>query len=998
MIASGEKRVVAPGTLRVLRPYIRRQWFPLVLAALATGVLVVADLGVPIVLQRVIDSFVETPGGAAHLKTGIHIGHVVVYAGIALVVLAAAEAFTTYQSELRLELAGERIIHELRLAIYAQLQRLSISFHQKQKVGDLITRVTGDVDAIGEIFAKSLGEFIASFLILVIILGYFIHENPLYALLAFSIAPILALLSAWFKTRARRVSRRLRTKEGEIAARSGEVLGAIREVQAFGSEEFEQRRLQQISEERWQAGADASRLEGRYAGLLDFTGSISGALVLGFGAWQVSKGHLTIGELTVLVTFARRVYRPLRNIAREASRMSKSLGRADRVAEILVADDMLPDAAHGYQGPRAAGEVQLDRVVFGYDPASPNLKEVSLLVPAGQKLAVIGRSGAGKSTVAALVARFYDPQGGSVLVDGRDLRECSLRWLRNQVGLVLQESVLFTGTIADNIAYGIEADREAIVAAAKVAGAHPFIENLPNGYDTELGQRGVGLSGGQRQRIAIARTILRDPPILILDEPTSGLDAASETEVMAGLEALMLNRTTIMITHSPALARTADRVVEVGNGRILRQGTPLELEAELRRLRRKDADLVSAERTAPPPDAALPQMHRLLDREEMRSALERSLGWDAEVADVRIRYLRYKPRKDLVVHYDAVVDGDSHGAVAIIAARRDLARWATEPTYLRLAEQVDERSPAIRPLSYDPDLDAMIQWLPLDISLPALALDPGQLRMRLQAAGVRIGATGGSLEVLAYKPRRRAVLRLDDHVVKLYAGDREFAQAVVGMERSAALSGVRVPDREAVLPELQLTCQSAIAGRRPDERKVTKAAGVELFTLHTSDEGGLRPFTPEDQLQAASASATSVTAVVPELEPRLHELLRTLETTLPDAGPLLAAHGDFHAGQVLEVERGLALIDFDEMCAAPAALDFSSYAAHLVDGDEGDLEAAALALGGLTQGYGRRPRAVSWFLATSILRRAPFPFRLQEPDWPIRIERMVTAAEEALHL
>jgi hypothetical protein len=292
----------------------------------------------------------------------------------------------------------------------------------------------------------------------------------------------------------------------------------------------------------------------------------------------------------------------------------------------------------------------------------------------------------------------------------------------------------------------------------------------------------------------------------------------------------------------------------------------------------------------------------------------------------------------------------------------------------------------------------MIQWLPLDISLPALVLDPGQLRMRLQAAGVRIGATGRAPELLAYKPRRRAVLRLDDHVVKVYAGDREYAQAVLGMDQSSALSGVRVPEREAVIPELQLTCQSLLAGRVPDDRRVTKAAGAELFTLHTSSARDLRSFTPEDQFLAASASATSVTAVVPELESRLQGLLRTLETTMPDAGPLLTAHGDFHVGQVLELERGLALIDFDEMCAAPAALDFSSYAAHLVDGDEGDLEAAALALAGLTQGYGLRPRGVSWFLATSILRRAPFPFRLMEPDWPIRIERMVNAAEEALHL
>jgi ATP-binding cassette, subfamily B, bacterial len=997
-MSTSSQQHVAPGTLRVLRPYVRRQWFPLVLAALATAVVVGADLGTPLVMAYVVDSFAKVGNGTVRLKEGVDITHVALIGGGGVIALAAAEAFTTYESELRLELAGERIIHELRLAAYAQLQRLSISFHQKQKVGDLVTRVTGDVDAIGDIFAASLGEFVSSFLVLAGIFGYFVYKNAIFALLAFSIAPILGLLSVWFKKRARRASKRMRSKEGEIAARSGEVLGAIREVQAFGSEQFEHERLAAISEERWKAGVDASRLEGRYAGLLDFTGSISAGLVLAFGAWQVSRGHLSIGELTVVVTYARRVYRPLRNIAREASRVSKSLARADRVAEILVADDVLPDTPHGYAGSPATGEVQLDRVVFGYDPERPALKDLSLLVPAGQRVAVIGRSGAGKSTIAALVARFYDPQEGRVLVDGRDLRDCSLRWLRNQVGLVLQESVLFTGTIAANIAYGVDADRERIVAAAKAAGAHAFVEALPDGYDTELGQRGVGLSGGQRQRIAIARTILRDPAILILDEPTTGLDSESEAEVMEGLEALMRRRTTIMITHSPALARTADRVVEIADGRIVRQGSPRALEADLRRIRRAEAELVTAGRTGPPADPALPQMPALLDPARMAPVLQRSLGADAPLPQVRIRYLRYKPRKDLVVHYDATIDGVRHDAVAIIAARRDLSRWAAEPTYRQLAELVDGRAPAQTPLSYDAELDTMIQWLPLDVGLPALAQESGQLRLRLQAADVVIPSSGEEGTLLAYKPRRRAVLALDDHVVKFYAGEKEFANAVTGLDVSGRLRGVRVPDREAVMPELQLTCQSLLSGRRPDGQRATKAAGAELFTLHTSDANGLRPFTPEDQLIAAAASTASVVAVAPELESRLQALLRTLESTLPDAGPLLPAHGDFHANQLLELDRGLAFIDFDEMCAAPAALDFSSYVAHLVNGGTDDLRAATHALAGLAQGYGRRPRGVSWFVSTSILRRSPFPFRFMEPDWPTRIERMVSAAEEALHL
>jgi hypothetical protein len=566
---------------------------------------------------------------------------------------------------------------------------------------------------------------------------------------------------------------------------------------------------------------------------------------------------------------------------------------------------------------------------------------------------------------------------------------------------VLQEGVLFTGTIADNIAYGVEADPEQIVAAAKAAAAHEFIEKLPDGYATMLGQRGVGLSGGQRQRIAIARTILRNPPILVLDEPTTGLDAESEAAVMEGLDALMRGRTAIMITHSPALARTADRVIEMADGRIARQGTPQELAGDLRNIRDATSSdaAVTASRVGPPPDAALTQMSTLLDPDAMALVLQRELGPDTPLSRVAIRYLRYKPRKSLVVHYDVRIGDGDFDAVATIAARRNLEAWASEPEYRRLADMVDGRAPALRPLNYESELRALIQWLPLDISMPALAHDAVQLRSYLQRADVQIASDGERLRLLAYKPGRRAVLRLDDHVIKIYAGDVEFAGAVMGLEASSRLERLRIPPREAVLPELHLTCQAMLPGRPPSAAgDPAQAAGAVLAGLHRSRLPDLRPFTHADQLRAAAGSVGSVTAVVPELEQRLTGLLRMLELTIPDQSSLLPAHGDYHSNQLLEIDGALAVIDFDEMCAAAAALDLASYAAHRVNGGEGDMTAASAALAGLVAGYGVRPHALAWYLSTSILRRAPFPFRFMEPNWPLRIERMVTDAEEALHL
>jgi ABC-type multidrug transport system fused ATPase/permease subunit len=311
-----------------------------------------------------------------------------------------------------------------------------------------------------------------------------------------------------------------------------------------------------------------ARLQARFDGMVGAVRAISTALVLVLGAVRVSHGAISPGELLVFASYTRKAQSPLRSFARELTKVSATMAKADRVAELLGSDEVLPDG--GYAGPRAAGDVELDAVSFGYGEGRPVLEGFSLRVGRGERVALMGPSGVGKSTLGALVARFFDPDAGRVLLDGRDERECSLDWLREQVAVVLQETVLFSGTVHENIAYATDATREDVVAAARAAAAHDFVLTLPLGYDTELGPQGVALSGGQRQRIGVARTILRDPPVLVLDEPTTGLDAVSEAAVLDGLQALMRGRTTILITHSPRLARTADRVVELAAAEAIR--------------------------------------------------------------------------------------------------------------------------------------------------------------------------------------------------------------------------------------------------------------------------------------------------------------------------------------------------------------------------------------------------------------------------------------------
>ncbi|HEX2303359.1 MAG TPA: ABC transporter transmembrane domain-containing protein [Gaiella sp.] len=992
---------LTPGTSRILWPYIRPQMRALLLAMAATGVVTLAEVLYPLPIAYVLDHVVTTDGQTVRTdpfgRDDVVTLAIVAAAFLGIYIVRAAAEFG---QALWLQAAGERIMHALRLATYAQLQRLSISYHHRLRTGDLVTRMTADADAVGQMFSTSIGKFVTAASLLVGMFAFSFYIDPLLTLIAFAVAPLLAYLSVVFRRRQGVASKRQRSREGEIAALSGEVLGAVREVQAFASEEYEQERLREISEQRVRAGISTSKIEGFFAGLVDITGGIAVVLVLVFGAWQVRKGALTFGELTVVLYYSQKLYRPLSVLAREVARVQKALARGERIAEVLAADEVLEDRPDGYRGPRATGEIQLDRVTFGYTPDRIALRDLSLLIPAGQKVAVIGRSGAGKSTIAALVARFYDPYDGRILIDGRDARDCSLAWLRGQVGMVLQEGALFSGSVAENIAYGLQVDMDAIVEAATAGGAHGFISELPEGYDTDLGQRGVGLSGGQRQRIAVARTILRNPSILVLDEPTTGLDVQSEAEVMQGLEALMRGRTTVMITHSPALTRTADRVIEIEGGRIARQGTPAELAAELRTLRRAQAvEAAATGRVAPPPDPALPQVEGLLDPDEVAPVLQRSLGREGATPLVRIHSVRYRPRRNIVVHYDVLLGETLYDAVAIAAADRDLARWVAEPSYRQLAEMVDGRTPARDPLSYAPEVEAIIQWLPLDIAMPVLAHDPGQLRLRLQAAGVDIAAGGDGPRLLAYEPRRRAVVRLDGHVIKVRAEERSFAAAVAALDHASRLDSVRTARSEGVLRELQLTCETLLRGTEADPLVDAAAAGSLVASLHASQVDGLRTFSASNQLKAAALAVTSVTEVVPELDDRLQAFLRTLELTKPDLEGKVTAHGDFHAGQLVGVEGEFAVVDLDGMCSAPPALDLAGYASRLVNGDDdSELSAAALAVERLVDGYGSRPRSLPWYLATAILIRSPLPFHFLKPRWPVGIEKMVGAAEEALHL
>jgi ATP-binding cassette subfamily B protein len=573
----------ATATRRLLAPFLRPQWPALAGASAATVVLTCVELAKPWPIALAIDKIVRSRHGSFHLSAGDTQLLVVVVALV--VVIALAEAVADYFSDLWLYSAGERITHTLRIAVYEHLQRLSLGYHQRTQKGDLVARVTEDVTSIGDLFAESLGAIAQSTLLLLGMAAVTAAIDPPLALVSFLAMPALALLSYRYRLRVRQGARAQRAHEGQIASLAGEALSAMPVVKASGSEQFEGERVHEQSVERMRIGIQVSRLQARFDGLIGLVSAIATALVIGFGVIRISQGLLSAGDLVVFATYVRRLNSPLRTIAREATKVSRTMARADRIAEVLAVDEMVEDHPGAYAGPPAAGRLELEHVTFRYARDRAVIEAITLEVAAGSSLAVIGPSGAGKSTIGALIVRLYDPTSGCVRIDGRDARDCSLVWLRRQVGVVLQDTVLFTGTVEENIAYGTQASHRQVVEAARAVAADEFIQTLPGGYDTALGPQGVGLSGGQRQRIGLARTLVRDPRILVLDEPTTGLDVESEGQVIAGLRALMKGRTTILITHSLNLAAGADRVVLLEDGHIAAQGRPDEV------LRRHDDGL-----------------------------------------------------------------------------------------------------------------------------------------------------------------------------------------------------------------------------------------------------------------------------------------------------------------------------------------------------------------------------------------------------------------------
>jgi subfamily B ATP-binding cassette protein MsbA len=567
----------------LLRPHKRALW----LGLLAISGESIADVLQPWPLKVVLDNVISRKPEhgwlthTIHHTIGTNAGRILLAACVAVMVIALLDAVCTYGEKWVTTTVGQWVSHDLRRALYARVQRLSLSYHDQSKTGDLISRVTDDIDAIQSFIVSGLLSIVVDVATIVGMIGVMFYLSWQLTLIAMTVVPVLFAIVYVYTRKVKKYSRAVRKQEGKMISVVQEVLGSIRVVKAFARENYEIQRMEGESLETVEAALKARRLKARLVPLVSIVTGVGTALVLYFGGKQALTNVVVWaggGTIVVFLAYIRNMYKPMQDISKIMDSYSKADVGYERIKEVIEVEDEMRDAPDARNAPKLRGDIDMEDVSFCYNSEQPILSDINMHVKAGTTVAIVGPTGSGKTTLVNLIPRFYDVSKGAVKVDGIDVRKLKQRSLREQISFVLQDTVLFSGTIWENIAYGRpEASYAQIVRAAEDANAAEFIDKLPNKYDTVVGERGLTLSGGQRQRIAIARAIIRNSPILILDEPSSGLDAASEQLVFEALDRLMENKTSIVIAHRLSTIRKAICIFVVKDGRIVEQGTHDEL-------------------------------------------------------------------------------------------------------------------------------------------------------------------------------------------------------------------------------------------------------------------------------------------------------------------------------------------------------------------------------------------------------------------------------------
>jgi len=562
------------------RPY--RKWVAIILIAMMVET--VMSVATPWPLKIIIDNVV----GHGNLPRWLVWTHslfparnkiaLAALVAIGFVLINVIGSLASYLNNYFNENVAQHVANDIRRRIYHHLQRLSLSYYDTHQTGKLLSTITTDVSTIQDFASSTLLTILVDAMTICGMLALMFYLDTGFTMVALAVTPFLLLFVARFKKAMKKATREVRNDQSNMLVVLKHGLESMREVNAFGRHDFEENKLKEISQETMTAALKARRIKSALSPVVTIIVSICTALVLWRGADLIFTKAMTVGALTVFIWYMNKFFSPVQDLARMTSSIAQATIALERIQAILDTETVLLPNPNGRIPGRLTGDIAFDHVYFSYLPDAPVLSDIQIRIASGQRIGICGPTGCGKSTVISLIARFYDPTKGRVMIDGTDIMEFQLDALREQIAFVLQDTALFYGSIRENIAYGRpDATEDEIIEAAKLSNAHEFISRMPHGYDTLVGERGATLSGGQRQRIGIARAVVRDSPILILDEPTASLDSESEKIVMEALENLMMGRTVITIAHRLSTIRDADKIFVLHNGLVMEEGTHDEL-------------------------------------------------------------------------------------------------------------------------------------------------------------------------------------------------------------------------------------------------------------------------------------------------------------------------------------------------------------------------------------------------------------------------------------
>ena len=549
--------------LRYLRPYVTKTLMAVACMLLATS----ASLYVPWIVRDIIDGVLVSKNVA--LLNAITAGIIVVF---------ALRGFFVYGQNYLMSFISQKIVIDLREALFRHFQRLSVSYFDHSRTGKVLSYMTNDVGALQGALAQNVIELSTESLTLVgsLVAMFYLHWQ--LALLTLITVPLVAQAMKLFGVKLRKASGTMQQRSAEITSVLQEMIVSIRLIRLFVREDYEIDRFNRENENNFNAQMKAAQLSATLTPVVEFLAAIAVTTIVWYGGNEVISGNLTSGSLIAFLVYSVNISNPVKRLGNVYGSIQRAVAAAERVFDVLDTSPEIQDAPGAIELPSVQGRVTFENVTFEYRAGEPALRNMSIDIPPGQVLAIVGPSGAGKSTIANLLPRFYDPQEGRILIDNVDIKNVTVRSLREQIAMVPQDTILFSASIFENILYGrLDATREEVMEASRAANAHDFILQLPDGYDTQIGERGCQLSGGQRQRISIARAILKDPRILILDEATSALDAESERLVQEALDKLMVGRTTLVIAHRLSTIQRADSILVLDKGRMIECGRHADL-------------------------------------------------------------------------------------------------------------------------------------------------------------------------------------------------------------------------------------------------------------------------------------------------------------------------------------------------------------------------------------------------------------------------------------